>query len=73
VLLRRLAVALGRPVAVDTRVDAVRGDRLPRIPNDRLSVLVSRLRGVLGIADAIRPIMQPYRPTVVFLFAQVPK
>lgn len=53
VLLRRLAGALGRPVAVDELADAVWGEELPANPNDQLSVLVSRLRGVLG-ADRLR-------------------
>jgi DNA-binding SARP family transcriptional activator len=48
VLLRRLAAAQGRPVDVDELAAAVWGDALPAAPHDQLSVLVSRLRGVLG-------------------------
>jgi DNA-binding SARP family transcriptional activator/tetratricopeptide (TPR) repeat protein len=52
ILLKRLAVAAGRPVSTDELSDAVWGDDRPSRPNDQLSVLVSRLRGVLG-ADRI--------------------
>ena len=47
-LLKRLAVAEGRPVPADELAAAVWGDELPRNPADQVSVLVSRLRGVLG-------------------------
>ena len=47
-LLKRLAVAGGRPVAADELAAAVWGDDLPQKANDQLSVLVSRLRSVLG-------------------------
>jgi DNA-binding SARP family transcriptional activator/tetratricopeptide (TPR) repeat protein len=47
-LLKRLAVASGRPVAPGDLAIAVWGDDLPQKPNDQLSVLVSRLRSVLG-------------------------
>jgi DNA-binding SARP family transcriptional activator len=53
-LLRRLAVAGGRPVAADELAAAVWGDDLPRQPGDQLSVLVSRLRGVLGTDRLVR-------------------
>ncbi len=48
VLLKQLAVAQGRPVPVDELVEVVWGDETPRTPSDQLSVLVSRLRSVLG-------------------------
>jgi DNA-binding SARP family transcriptional activator/tetratricopeptide (TPR) repeat protein len=47
-LLRRLAAAQGRPVSVDALAEAVWGDNTPLRPNDQISVLVSRLRSVLG-------------------------
>jgi DNA-binding SARP family transcriptional activator/tetratricopeptide (TPR) repeat protein len=47
-LLKRLAVALGRPVASDELAAVVWGEELPANPSDQISVLVSRLRGVLG-------------------------
>ena len=47
-LLKRLAVAGGRPVSADELAAVVWGDELPSNPNDQISVLVSRLRGVLG-------------------------
>jgi DNA-binding SARP family transcriptional activator len=52
-VLRRLAAAEGRPVAVDDLAAAVWGEQLPARTNDQLSVLVSRLRGVLG-SDRLR-------------------
>jgi DNA-binding SARP family transcriptional activator/tetratricopeptide (TPR) repeat protein len=52
-LLRRLALAAGRPVGVDELAEAVWGDDLPANPGDQLSVLISRMRGVLG-ADRLR-------------------
>ena len=47
-LLKRLAVAAGRAVPADELAAVVWGTELPRIPTDQVSVLVSRLRGVLG-------------------------
>lgn len=47
-LLKRLAVAAGRAVPTDELAAAVWGAELPRNPSDQVSVLVSRLRGVLG-------------------------
>ena len=47
-LLKRLAVAGGRAVPADELAAVLWGDRLPRNPADQLSVLVSRLRAVLG-------------------------
>ncbi len=51
-LLRRLAVAGGRPVRGEELAAAVWGEKQPRNPADQVSVLVSRLRSVLG-ADRI--------------------
>ena len=48
VLLKRLAVATGRPVPADELTAAVWPDGAPKQPADQVSVLVSRLRGVLG-------------------------
>jgi DNA-binding SARP family transcriptional activator len=49
-LLKLLALARGRPVAVDTIVDALwpEGTDAPARPAEQVSVLVSRLRGGLG-------------------------
>ncbi len=47
-LLKRLAVAAGRPVAADDLVALLWPQRAPKEPADQVSVLVSRLRGVLG-------------------------
>ncbi len=47
-LLKRLAVATGRPVPSEELAAAVWPDALPKRPADQVSVLVSRLRGVLG-------------------------
>ena len=47
-LLKRLAVATGRPVPADELIAVVWPERPPREPADQLSVLVSRLRAVLG-------------------------
>lgn len=47
-LLKRLAVAGGRAVATDELAAAVWGDNPPQRPADQVSVLVSRLRRVLG-------------------------
>ena len=48
VLLKRLAVAGGQSVPVDEIAAAVWGGDLPQNPADQVSVLVSRLRSVLG-------------------------
>ncbi|MBV9660894.1 MAG: AAA family ATPase [Acidimicrobiales bacterium] len=47
-LLKRLAVAAGRPVAADELAEVLWPDRPPKQPADQVSVLVSRLRAVLG-------------------------
>ena len=47
-LLKLLACERGEPVSVDRIADAIWGDALPAKPADQVSVLVSRLRGVLG-------------------------
>lgn len=47
-LLRLLALARGHAVPTGVLVDALWGDAAPANPADQLSVLVSRLRGVLG-------------------------
>lgn len=48
VLLKRLAASVGEPVSVDELVEVVWADSPPRNPADQISVLVSRLRAVLG-------------------------
>ncbi|MEA3214363.1 MAG: hypothetical protein QOJ19_519, partial [Acidimicrobiia bacterium] len=48
VLLKRLALEQGRPVPGEELAAAVWGDDQPSKPNDQVSVLVSRLRAVLG-------------------------
>lgn len=48
ILLKRLAVAGGQPVPSDEIAVAVWGGDLPQNPADQVSVLVSRLRSVLG-------------------------
>src|SRR5664279_3075703 len=53
-LLRRLAAALGQPVSVDALFDVVWGEERPSDPNAQLSVLVSRLRSVLGAERLVR-------------------
>jgi len=53
-LLKRLAVAQGRPVPAEELAAAVWGAELPAKPNDQVSVLVSRLRSVLGTARLAR-------------------
>jgi DNA-binding SARP family transcriptional activator len=47
-LLKRLAIALGGAVPAEELANVVWGDELPQRPGDQVSVLVSRLRGVLG-------------------------
>ncbi len=47
-LLKRLALALGRAVSADELAFAAWGDDPPQKPGDQVSVLVSRLRRVLG-------------------------
>jgi DNA-binding SARP family transcriptional activator/tetratricopeptide (TPR) repeat protein len=53
-LLRRLAAALGQPVSVDALFEVVWGEEQPSDPNAQLSVLVSRLRSVLGTERLVR-------------------
>jgi DNA-binding SARP family transcriptional activator/tetratricopeptide (TPR) repeat protein len=47
-LLKRLAVAGGKPVSAGELAAVIWGDDPPANPNDQISVLASRLRGVLG-------------------------
>jgi DNA-binding SARP family transcriptional activator/tetratricopeptide (TPR) repeat protein len=47
-VLARLAIARSTPVAAEALADVVWGDAQPSHPVDQLSVLVSRLRSVLG-------------------------
>ena len=47
-LLKLLALARGRPVAVDRLVDCLWGDHPPSRPASQVSVLASRLRRVVG-------------------------
>lgn len=47
-LLKVLALARGRAVSTDALVDSLWGDAPPARPADQVSVLVSRLRSVLG-------------------------
>jgi DNA-binding SARP family transcriptional activator len=47
-LLKILALGRGRPVSVDRLVDCLWGNDPPAHPGDQVSVLVSRLRNVLG-------------------------
>jgi DNA-binding SARP family transcriptional activator len=49
-LLKVLAVARGQPVAVPRLVDCLWPDRPPARPSQQISVLISRLRSVLGAA-----------------------
>lgn len=53
VLLKRLAVAAGRPVPTEDLVVLLWPDHPPKQPADQVSVLVSRLRSVLG-ADRLQ-------------------
>jgi DNA-binding SARP family transcriptional activator len=54
VLLKRLAVAAGAPVPTDELVTAVWDENPPQRPGDQVSVLVSRLRGVIGAERLVR-------------------
>src|SRR6266852_96071 len=47
-LVKILALGRGRPVGVDRLIDCLWGDDPPAHPGDQVSVLVSRLRGVVG-------------------------
>src|SRR4051812_46726700 len=47
-LLKVLALARGRPVAVDALADCVWPETAPARPAEQVGVLVSRLRAVLG-------------------------
>lgn len=47
-LIKVLALSHGRPVATDTLVECLWRDKLPARPADQVSVLISRLRGLLG-------------------------
>jgi DNA-binding SARP family transcriptional activator/tetratricopeptide (TPR) repeat protein len=53
-LLKALALARGRPVAVDSLVEWLWPRSPPASPADQVSVLVSRLRGVLGANRLVR-------------------
>jgi DNA-binding SARP family transcriptional activator len=53
-LLKRLAVAAGKGVTADELAAVLWSDRLPRNPADQVSVLVSRLRRVLGPSRLVR-------------------
>jgi DNA-binding SARP family transcriptional activator len=58
-LLALLALAGGRPVAIDALADGVWGDRPPRSARASLATLVTRLRQALGAA-AIRTVPPGY-------------
>ena len=47
-LAKVLALARGRPVSANAIIDALWGDEPPARPHDQLTVLVSRLRSVVG-------------------------
>ena len=51
-LLKMLVLARGRPVSAGTLAEVLWGDDQPSRPSEQISVLVSRLRGVVG-ADRI--------------------
>ncbi|MGI9053606.1 MAG: AfsR/SARP family transcriptional regulator [Ilumatobacteraceae bacterium] len=53
-LLALLAAECGRPVASDLIIEVLWGDALPAAPADQISVLVSRLRRVLGAERIVR-------------------
>ena len=53
-LLKILALARGKPVSVDRLADCLWGDVAPARPADQISVLVSRLRAVLGAERLVR-------------------
>jgi DNA-binding SARP family transcriptional activator len=59
-LLKLLALARGRPVTVDRITDVLWGDDPPAHPSDQVSVLVSRLRRVIGAER--RPAATPATP-----------
>ena len=59
-LVRLLALARGRVVATRDLVEALWGDAHPANPAEQVSVLVSRLRGVLG-RDRIEHVESGYR------------
>jgi DNA-binding SARP family transcriptional activator len=53
-LLKVLALGQGRPVSVDRIVDCLWGDLPPARPAEQISVLASRLRGLLGADRVLR-------------------
>ena len=53
-LVKILAVARGRPVAVEHLVEYIWRDAPPAHPSQQLSVLISRLRAVLGVDRLVR-------------------
>lgn len=53
-LLKALALANGVPVSLDRIAEILWGDDQPSRPSDQVGVLVSRLRGVLGVDPIIR-------------------
>ncbi|HEX3541486.1 MAG TPA: BTAD domain-containing putative transcriptional regulator [Acidimicrobiales bacterium] len=53
-LAKLLTLARGRPVSAETVIDALWGDRPPARPHDQLTVLVSRLRSVVGGERLVR-------------------
>lgn len=53
-LLKALALGRGSPVSVERLVDVLWGDSPPARPVDQVGVLVSRLRGVLGVDRVVR-------------------
>ena len=53
-LVKILAVARGRPVSVEHLVEFIWRDAPPAHPSQQLSVLVSRLRAVLGVDRLVR-------------------
>ncbi|GIE91389.1 AfsR/SARP family transcriptional regulator [Actinoplanes regularis] len=63
-LLVRLALAAGRPVGAGALVDSLWGGDRPADPANALQSLVSRLRRVLGDADAVTQDEGGYRLTV---------
>ncbi len=65
-LLKILALHHGHPVALDTLIDCLWVDEPPALAADQISVLVSRLRRVVG-ADRIRRSDAGYRLTVDWL------
>jgi DNA-binding SARP family transcriptional activator len=59
-LLKMLVLARGAPVSAERLADGLWGDQPPAKPADQVSVLVSRLRGVIG-ADRISRVDAGYR------------